>query len=81
MPSRICRGIASLTFISNQVIPDDQLPQKICWQCISALTKLNNTVLEFRSNDLKLRNQLRQMAQVKVEIAEDEQEVDPISIM
>lgn len=69
------------SILQIEVIPDDQLPQKICWQCISALTKLNNTVLEFRSNDLKLRNQLRQMAQVKVEIAEDEQEVDPISII
>uniref|UniRef100_A0A8D8BNK7 Zinc finger protein 425 n=1 Tax=Culex pipiens TaxID=7175 RepID=A0A8D8BNK7_CULPI len=69
------------SILQIEVIPDDQLPQKICWQCISALTKLNNTVLEFRGNDLKLRNQLSQMAQVKVEIAEDKQEVDPISII
>lgn len=70
------------TILQIEIIPGDELPQQICWNCISTLTKVNNTVQEFRTNELKLRNQLVQTIQVKPEIIEEDfQEAEPITFV
>uniref|UniRef100_A0A1Q3EZL6 Putative c2h2-type zn-finger protein n=1 Tax=Culex tarsalis TaxID=7177 RepID=A0A1Q3EZL6_CULTA len=69
------------SILQIEVTPDDELPQKICWQCISTLNKVNNAVQEFRTNNLKLHNQLSQMAPVKTEIIEDDEDLDPVSFI
>uniref|UniRef100_A0A1Q3F4F1 Uncharacterized protein n=1 Tax=Culex tarsalis TaxID=7177 RepID=A0A1Q3F4F1_CULTA len=53
---------------------NDQLPQQICEQCRTAVTKLGATVRTYRENDEKLRKLLHEPEQIKDEPLEMEAE-------
>lgn len=59
-----------------QVESGDGMPQKICRVCVTTLEKMHETIESYRSNDLKLREQLGGMPMPLVEIKEEEVDVD-----
>ncbi|XP_029707608.2 zinc finger protein 569 isoform X2 [Aedes albopictus] len=59
-----------------EVEPGDKLPQKICRTCSKTLEKMYETIEGYRTNDLKLRQQLGQKYLAQVEIKEEEVDID-----
>ncbi|XP_055623935.1 zinc finger protein 69-like [Toxorhynchites rutilus septentrionalis] len=57
-----------------EVVCDDGLPQQICRDCIATLTKLQETIENFRANDYNLRRQLGPIN--FVEVKEETMEVE-----
>ncbi|XP_065088762.1 zinc finger protein 16-like [Ochlerotatus camptorhynchus] len=49
---------------------NDGLPQKVCKPCINALQKIQDTLDEYRSNDMKMRKQLLNLDEVEVKLEE-----------
>uniref|UniRef100_A0A8D8CU77 Zinc finger protein 567 n=2 Tax=Culex pipiens TaxID=7175 RepID=A0A8D8CU77_CULPI len=59
-----------------EIYEDDQLPQQLCEECITTVTKLDETIRTYRDNDEKLRKLLYESGHVMVkqELAEMEAE-------
>ncbi|XP_065076232.1 zinc finger protein 260-like [Ochlerotatus camptorhynchus] len=57
-----------------EVDPEDRMPQKVCKWCITTLLKMHETIENYRTNDLKLRELLG--ATMLIEIKQEEEEVD-----
>lgn len=57
-----------------EVDSNDGMPQNICKWCVNTLLKMFDTIEMYRTNDLKLRNQVQ--GTLKFEIKQEEEEVD-----
>lgn len=57
-----------------EVFDDDQLPRRVCEQCIDSVTSVEATIRAYRDNDERLRKQLQEanLVQVKTELVEFE---------
>ncbi|XP_062702260.1 zinc finger protein 37 homolog [Aedes albopictus] len=58
------------TILQVQYDENDALPQKVCKPCVTAMQRIQDTLEEYRANDMRMRKQLLGLEEVEVKLEE-----------